>query len=100
MYKSLQYEGGEGWPVVVRNEDDLSWQCFPVPDELEDNPREAAFAIMECWLKLPEFQKDDPFDPEWRKEWVLVGFYGDEGQYMAIWTPYRGADVTFVFECG
>lgn len=94
--------------VVVIYVDDAKWMELPVEeDKLDQDPKEAAHAIMDGWLR--ETAHDDwPYDPNWRSEtecrddgedWRMVGFYGDENNacYTAIFSPYRGERVTFVF---
>lgn len=87
--------------VVATYVDDAKWMEFEVDeDKLDLDPKSAAHAIMDGWLR--ETAHDDfPYDPNWEKEeeWSLVGFYGDENnaQYMAIFSPYRGERVTFLF---
>lgn len=87
--------------VVAIYVDDAKWMEFEVDDDkLDLNPTSAAYAIMDGWLR--ETAHDDfPYDPKWEadEEWSLVGFYGDENNatYTAIFSPYRGERVTFVF---
>lgn len=87
--------------VVAIYVDSVKWVELEVDDEtLDQNPSQASYGIMDGWLK--ETAHDDcPYDPNWEKdeEWSQVGFYGDEvnAQYTAIFSPYRGERVTFVF---
>ena len=87
--------------VVAIYVDEAKWMEFEVEEaKLDLEPKEAAMAIMDGWLR--ETAHDDfPYDPNWEaeEEWRLVGFYGDENNatYTAIFAPYRGERVTFVF---
>lgn len=91
--------------VVAIYVDEAKWMELLVDDEkLDRDPEAAAIAIMDAWLR--ETAHDDyPYDPKWAdedgegEEWRLVGFYGDENNacYTAIFAPYRGERVTFVF---
>lgn len=59
-----------------------------------------AKAILKAWLVLTAKEANLAWDEDDADDWSVISVHGNatKGTWMAICGPYRGEDVTFVFD--